>query len=226
MVTVPDPKPKLMVIGDSLAQGCRSLSITRTLCEQSWPARLARVLGWTFTTPDLPRPILFDLEAEVRRVDTLTLSVEQCRIQGFTGRLRANLAEWLAGGGESASASFDNLALAGAKIHDLYTRTASSSSARIAELTPEGAATAVPIKGVGDLHISINGRFTLNPSQNPAFDNFSALDWVRERKPELLVVQIGHNHGLYEVGSRAVAVEIDQEDTGHGTYWAQWTRLA
>jgi hypothetical protein len=33
---VPRPRPKMMVIGDSLAQGCRSLSVTgscRTVCE-------------------------------------------------------------------------------------------------------------------------------------------------------------------------------------------------
>jgi hypothetical protein len=35
---------------------------------------------------------------------------------------------------------------------------------------------------LGDLHLAINGRFTLNPSQGPAFHDFTPLAWVRARK--------------------------------------------
>ena len=114
-------RPKLMVIGDSLAQGCRSLSVNADLCAQSWPARVAKVQGWPFISPDFPRPILFDVEAEVRRLDTLTISIDQLRFEGIEGRIRDNLRDWLVNARESSFNSFDNLGLAGAKIYDLYT---------------------------------------------------------------------------------------------------------
>ena len=84
----------------------------------------------------------------------------------------------------------------------------------------------MPLTSVGDLHVAVNARFTLNPRRDPAFDGFTPLDWVRERKPETVIVQIGHNHGLYEVGSRAVAVPIDGAHPTQGTFWDQWARLA
>ena len=43
----------------------------------TWAARVAEEQGWDFIPPDFPRPILFDLEQEVRRLDTLTLSVDE-----------------------------------------------------------------------------------------------------------------------------------------------------
>jgi hypothetical protein len=44
----------VMVIGDSLAQGCRSLSVTSAFCAQSWGARIARANNWTFVPPTIP----------------------------------------------------------------------------------------------------------------------------------------------------------------------------
>jgi hypothetical protein len=66
-----------MSIGDSLAQGCRSLTVKESFCEQSWPARVAEAQKWEFVTPDFPRPVLFDLEEEIRRLDTLSISIER-----------------------------------------------------------------------------------------------------------------------------------------------------
>src|SRR3712207_1435363 len=108
MPDVTRPNPELMVIGDSLAQGCRSMTVSKALCDQSWPARVAQEQGWEFITPDFPRPVLFDLEEEVRRLDTLTLSVEGFRFQGITDRIRANLDVWLTNSRESAFTCFDN----------------------------------------------------------------------------------------------------------------------
>jgi hypothetical protein len=215
-----------MVIGDSLAQGCRSLTVTADYCAAGWPAQLARSQGWPFVTPDFPRPVLFDLEAEVRRLDTLTLSVQQFRFSGFETRFRQNLGEWLVGAVESAQPCFDNLALSGALVNDVYTRSAQSSAAELAALTPNGATSALALSKIGDLHLAIDGAFVLNPSHDPAFAGFTPLDWVRARVPEVLVVQHGHNHGLYRVGSDAVAVPVDQGDSDHGSYWTQWGEVA
>jgi hypothetical protein len=63
-----------MVIGDSLAQGCRSLSIKADYCAQSWAARIAGAQKWEFIAPDFPREVLFDLEHEIRLLDTLSLT--------------------------------------------------------------------------------------------------------------------------------------------------------
>jgi hypothetical protein len=228
MSDVPRPNPELMIIGDSLAQGCRSLTVNQAYCQQSWAARIAEERDWDFVTPDFPRPILFDLEDEVRRLDTLTLSVANFRFEGIAGRIRDNLREWLANAQESGFPCFDNLGISGALIYDLYTCSAASCAAKIAELTPQGAATPLHLASIGDLHFAINGRFTLNPSQDPAFDGFTPLDWVRARRPQRLLVQIGHNHGLYQIGSEAQDVPFDQPggDGLHGDYWVQWQTLA
>lgn len=215
-----------MVIGDSLAQGCRSMTVNATYCAQSWGARVARAQGWEFVTPDFPRPVLFDLEQEIRRIDTLGVTLEGLRFHGFVDRLLGNLRDWLVNARESAFDCFDNLAVSGAAVYDLYTRTAATSAAEVAALTPNGASALLPLSAYGDLHIAINGRFTLNPSQDPAFDGFTMLDWVRAREPETLLVQIGHNHGLYTIGSEAKDVSFTQGDAAHGDYFAQWGRLA
>ncbi|HZU38207.1 MAG TPA: hypothetical protein VFA18_19950, partial [Gemmataceae bacterium] len=105
---------------------------------------------------------------------------------------------------------------------------AATSAAEIAALTPQGASTVLPLDQVGDLHLAINGRFTLNPSQDPAFNDFTPLEWVRARRPRRLLVQVGHNHGLYQIGEQAEDVPFDQPggDGSHGDYWSQWQTLA
>src|SRR5260370_7213508 len=115
-----------MIIGDSLAQGCRSLTVNPTFCAQSWAARIAQEQGWDFITPDFPRPILFDLEEEIRRLNTLTLSVEGFRFDGIEGRIRANLQKWLNNAQASSFTCFDNLVLSGPPLHNLYTPTSPS----------------------------------------------------------------------------------------------------
>ena len=112
--------PELMVIGDSLSQGCRSLSVTRPFCQQSWPARVAKCQGWNFLVPDFPRPILFDLEEEVRQLgDLVQISPKDIRFQGLLGRFFTNLRAWLANKVESKLTCFDNLGLAGCQPYDL-----------------------------------------------------------------------------------------------------------
>ncbi|MBO0698256.1 MAG: hypothetical protein J2P46_07675 [Zavarzinella sp.] len=194
MPVAPRQCPEMTVIGDSLAQGYRSFTARADVCAQGWPTGVAQAQGWEFATPDYPRPALFDLEAEVRRLDTLTVSVEQLRFEGFGDRFRRNLREGLRAGVESAARCFDNVALSGALVHDPFTGMAATSAADVAALTPDGAATQVPLARIGDLHIAIDGRFVLNPSFDPAFAGFTQLDWVRERRPELLVVEIGTGH--------------------------------
>ena len=89
-------RPELMIIGDSLAQGCRSLSVQVGFCQQSWAARIATAQGWNFRTPDFPRPILFDLEQEIRLLgDVVQLAPADIRFKGMIGRFLQNLRAWL-----------------------------------------------------------------------------------------------------------------------------------
>ncbi len=230
------PPAELMVIGDSLAQGCRSLTVKREFCAQSWAARIAQCQGWRFITPDFPIPVLFDLEQEIRQLDTGTIRFKELRFNGLFDRVRDNLSAWLANTPTSAFACFDNLALSGCLIDDLYTRTVRSSAEEVARLAPEGATLDVVqnlLGGtLGSLHLAINARFTLNPSRNPEFDNLTPLDWVTRRKPGILLVQVGHNHGLYRIGSEAVATAppgdtfTEPGGPGHRPYFEQWAQLA
>jgi hypothetical protein len=120
-----------MVICDSLAQGCRSLSVKADYCAQSWPARIAAAQKWEFITPDFSREVLFDLEKEIRLLDTLSVSLDKLTFSNAVSRIQANLRAWLdecrSDGkrallqpGGSQHLCFDNLGLTGAAIYDLY----------------------------------------------------------------------------------------------------------
>jgi len=225
------PPAGLMIIGDSLAQGCRSLTVKRDFCTQSWAARIAQTQGWVFNTPDFPIPVLFDLEQEVRVLNTSIISIEHLRFEGFFGRVRDNLNTWLTNASESAFTCFDNLGLSGCLIDDLYTRTARTSAEELAELAPHGASLDVLDNLVdqkfASLHLAINSRFTLNPSQDPELNDLTQLDWVEKRRPKILLVQVGHNHGLYSIGADAQDGSFTQSGgTGHAEYFDQWGELA
>ena len=146
-----------MIIGDSLAQGCQSLTVKGrdswcSVAGESAPAHT----GWRFITPDFPIPVLFDLEDEINRSANRHALIPARRFEGFFGRLRENLIAWLTGTQTSSFACFDNLGLSGCTIDDLYTRTARSSAAEIASLAPAGASidllTDFGGGRIGDLH--------------------------------------------------------------------------
>ena len=126
--------PELMVIGDSLAQGCRSLSVSQEFCCQSYGARISSTLGWPFVAPDHPRPVCFDAEALIRKsgliVDLLSAFII---ISKLKKTVKKNLKSWqndLARGEPlSKHLCFDNIGIAGTKIPDLMQRSAASSIA-------------------------------------------------------------------------------------------------
>ncbi len=210
-----------MVIGDSLSQGCRSLTINKTFCSQSYGSRIAKIGGFNFQTPDFPRAVLFDLEEEIRNVDFgFGLLTPLVVFEGFMDRLRSNLDLWIGNQVESSFTYFDNLGLAGCLVGDLLDRTASSSDAQVKSLVPS-ASSDIPLSKVGDLHLAINARFTLNPSQDPAYANLSPMGWVAMRQPKRLIVHVGHNHGLYSVGGDGLDVSVTQ-----GSFWQDFGRLA
>jgi hypothetical protein len=82
----------------------------------------------------------------------------------------------------------------------------------------------------------VNGWFTLNPSHNPEWKDFTPLEWVAKRQPKRLMVQIGHNHGLFQFGFEAQyegdpATGFTQKGTSPDQqppddYWTQWEKVA
>ncbi|NQD92729.1 hypothetical protein HP532_08705 [Pseudomonas sp. CrR25] len=219
--------PKLMAIGDSLPQGCRSLTVKAEYCAQSWPARIAAEQGWNFVSPDHPRPVLFDLEEELRRLDPVLLSPKTLALAaGLPIRLTANLKQWLTQASGSRNQSFDNLAIAGSEVHDLYSRTAKRYESDIRDRAQGNLLE--HLENLPGLHIAINGKYVLNPQNHPDFDDFSPLDWVEARQPEILLVQSGHNHGLFEFGFQGkpglgITRGVDPEGRG---YFEQWEQVA
>src|SRR5688572_277436 len=93
---------------------------------------------------------------------------------GFVGGLRSNLAAWLRNDRESASPCFDNLAVAGDLVFDLYRQTAATAQKAIDAATANGTGLFdIAHMDIAALHIAINARFVLNPSQDPAFVDFT-----------------------------------------------------
>lgn len=219
--------PKLMAIGDSLPQGCRSLTVKAEYCVQSWPARVAAEQGWSFVSPDHPRPVLFDLEEELRRLDPVLLSPKTLALAaGLPVRLTDNLKQWRTQASRSRNQSFDNLAIAGSEVHDLYSRTARRYESDIRDRTQGNILE--HLDNIPGLHVAINGKYVLNPQNHPDFDDFSPLDWIEARQPEILLVQSGHNHGLFEFGFQGkpgLGITRGEDPEGRA-YFEQWEVVA
>ncbi|MBK1732684.1 SGNH/GDSL hydrolase family protein [Thiococcus pfennigii] len=227
MSDIPNPNPELMVIGDSLAQGCRTLSVSDELCAQSYACLIARAQGWAFRHPRLPRPVLFDLEREIRDLSLLGVA-------GGLRRLRDNLAGWrqdLAGRGPGdLPAAFDNLAIAGVTIDEMNDLTAGEARTRLQdELFPK--MIGQPIRElfpfVDEAHLAINTAFVLNPTGAPEWAGLTQLGWVERRRPRRLIAHFGHNDGLYPVGADADTRPFDTRyDATLAAYEATLDRLA
>ncbi|QVM93771.1 hypothetical protein JYG34_12440 [Pseudomonas entomophila] len=216
--------PKLMVVGDSLPQGCRSLTVRASLCAQSWPARLAAAQGWDFVPPDHPWEVLFDLEQEIRRLNPILVAPSALSLVGLPDRILDNLNLWVAATPNSLHQSFDNLAIAGSEVHHMYSGSWNTFFRQVqAHLRTDLAA---QLDHFSDLHIAINGQYVLNPQKVADFDDFSPLDWVERRQPEMLVVHSGHNHGLFKFGFLGKNQSITQGEHNGRNYFQQWQEVA
>jgi hypothetical protein len=223
-MAIPRLNPKLMAIGDSLPQGCRHLSVKASFCAQSWPRRIAQAQGWDFVVPDHPQEVLFDLEREVRLLNPAFLSPANLAFLGLPGRILENFRAWQKQPGGSRFECFDNVAVAGARVSDLYSLTSGNCDLIIKELTPRGEVDV--LQHIERLHLPINARFVLNPQQKAEYMGFTPLDWVEKRQPEILLVQCGHNHGLFGFGFEAKdQSSITQGDHNGLDYWAQWRKV-
>lgn len=189
-----------MVIGDSLAQGTSTLSVTPFTTANCYSSILSKVRGWNFKPAELPRPIVFDLESEiVERLKNLT-------ILGIFDRIRNNLKQWkaqLSGPRKNAPSYFDNLAIAGHSIDEMAQSTAATALNGIDDLfhQAENGSLIDLFNAALPLHLKINTSFVYNPSGSADYQNWTSLHWVHARCPKNLIVHFGHNDGLYKFGS-------------------------
>ena len=72
-MSIPRRRPELMVVGDSVAQGIRFLSISHEFASYAYPKLIADCQGRDFRVSDVPRPVLIDLEDEARQLRVLSL---------------------------------------------------------------------------------------------------------------------------------------------------------
>ncbi|MEQ9059874.1 MAG: hypothetical protein RLW61_10680 [Gammaproteobacteria bacterium] len=207
--------PELMVIGDSLAQGVRSLSMTAKNASQSYASIIARSQGWEFITPDFERPVIFDLEQELQRLGSGFVMV------GAIPRLRKNVNEWFReltdGTARSDHEVFDSIAIGGLTNSEFEHYSAANQIDVIKNLAPlvRDAGISEFGKLLSALHLAINTAFTYNPSAKAAWNSMTQLNWVEKRKPRRLIAHFGHNDGLYEVGSEARVKDLK---TAWGSY--------
>lgn len=215
----PFKNPELMIIGDSLAQGCRSLSVTPNFCAESYGAIIAREQGWEFNVPAFPRAVLFDLEEIIFKYLNWGFLISWPIL---FRRIQKNLDEWtdhfLSPGGDFPEWC-DNLAVAGATLEDIGAdpdpaRHFSWNRSRAIVEQHQGASLKDLVLGQKDalatMHLGINSGFLLNPCGLKKYAHWTVLDWVRARRPKRLIVHMGHNNGLYPIGSNAVFTDLRQ----------------
>jgi len=189
-------RPEAMAIGDSIFNGVRSATINGGMARWSPPAQLARDRGWPMRLPDYRRPVLFDLEREVR---------EGVDLKRLRDRILENADRWIEERGEwSAQTFFDNVSIAGAVYGDLHDATAGHARAQIPFLLERlRNSRDLDFAAAAQLWFFLNMAFLLNPSGHPELDDLTPLEQVASRKPKRLFINIGSNEGLFRIGITA-----------------------
>jgi hypothetical protein len=224
-----------MAIGDSLLNGMRSYTINQSFAAASIPARLGDALGdmagfSRFRPTTYPEPVLIDIEATVAAATSSCLSLTAlselaAHIPTIKRSVRVNGRNWFGRFRAPAALSnhqpcFDNIAIAGARIEDVFEITHKQVLARITAMEavvnkvddplswsgdwPVGDPYRGPGKiwGMGDVHIAINSRHLRDPANLGGLDGMTVLDMVAARQPKVLLIDLGPNHGIVDVVMR------------------------
>ena len=205
-----------MTIGDSLAQGTQSLSVTPETTASSISARICNFKKWSYQNYEASIPILFDLEEDLfRKAGILTLPLVLVELVAFFSRIGRNMDQWhdrffaSSGIGPNTPEYLDNIAVAGSVVPNLLGTTAEGARNRFAEIYKEINDSTGTIKiddllpQIPELHECINYGYVLNPANKRNHNDRTPLDYVALREPENLVVSIGPNHGLFRMGFEA-----------------------
>lgn len=211
-------RPIMMAIGDSLFQGVRSLTMAKDMIALAPPTQIASAIGAkSFVAPDYPFEIGWNAEDIMRNPFPLVFESFQ-----FSSNLMANLIRWNHLGSFrpyeywSRHEAFDNIAVGGASIEDLWLQTAEKADARLMEkltkVPPGGSAVisafdAPPVQGPGrpflfnefvEIWSDLNTSLTLNPRRRDEQRGKSQLRQALDRKPSILLINIGSNNGLFK----------------------------
>lgn len=202
--------PDIMAIGDSMYQGIHSMSMPPWMAAQSAPAQVARALGMKMVVPDLSHPLLWDIVTELRNggiVDIATRLLDICK---------QNLRHWQPDQPWSEHEAFDNVAIGGAAIEDLWTATYDSKwqdFIRLSEAVRNDALSfPSDARKLVDLWLALSTCYTLNPQHRDEQRHTSQLDQAIQRAPRILLINIGSNEGLFEacfMGEISFATEAD-----------------
>jgi len=232
------PRPALMAVGDSLVNGMRAYSITDQMAKTSTPARLGASLlpadGFAaFRAADYPEPLLFDLEAlaaQARLFNPLLLVLVNA-----LDDIHGNALRWMRQTHAAPDApAFDNLGLSGAVAEDVFDLTLGEVRDRLAAMAPVLEKTPFLTKwkgevpggkpwGLGELHIALNQRHLMDPARLGGLDGFTIMDLVAARKPRVLLVGLGPNHGLITITASGAH---DSGLEGLRAYAKDWERHA
>lgn len=247
------PRPALMAIGDSLLNGMRSYSIDDARAAASIPAYLGASLhpgrgDAPFQPARYPAPILIDVEAQMDEYTTIpNPQAALLEVLNNFGQIKADIVkngrDWLnrfaSQPAPPGPVVFDNLAIAGAMIPDAFEVTQAQLEARIQAMGAVVRHEADPLRwfgawpagdpntsgqwGVGDLHISFNARHLRNPGNRDGLGSMTVLDMVGARRPRMLLVDMGANHGLVDVVMRGKG---DRGMNGLRAFAAAWPPCA
>lgn len=202
--------PAMMAIGDSLYNGMRSATVNAEFASVAVPALAARVAfpGQSFRAPQYPEVLLAHIEDRIRDMGLFNL------LHGI-GKLKAevlaNATRWIDGQNvlPAEHLTWDNLSIAGAELPDLMERDFAFWDGIVDELRPIVASQDINaiFSRALDLHMSLNGRFVLNPNHRAELANMRPIDLVNLRQPKVLLVNIGANHGLIDITAQGSEAE-------------------
>ncbi|MEM7506414.1 MAG: hypothetical protein AAF415_06690 [Pseudomonadota bacterium] len=194
--------PAVMAIGDSLYNGMRSATINAHFASLAVPALAARVAfpDHGFRAPKYPEVLLVEIEDRVRDMGLFNLLHG---IEKLKAEVLANATRWIDGQNilPFEHLAWDNIAISGAELPDLMERDFAYWDGIVDQLRPivaSGDVGAIFGRAL-DLHMSLNGRFLLNPNHRAEMSNMRPVDLVNLRKPKVLLVNIGANHGLIDI---------------------------
>lgn len=191
-------QPDIMAIGDSMYQGIRSLSFLPSMVQHSAPKQVADALGMTMVVPDLQRPMLFDLEQEIRDGGLLHL------VESIRNTCLQELPHWPVNQPWSQHEAFDNIAVGGATINSMLNDTDASHRNDFMKLSATLGQAGLSIKQlastIGSLWFALNNCYTLNPRHRDEQVDKSQVQQVEDRLPRILLINIGSNEGVFKAG--------------------------
>jgi len=211
-----------MVMGDSLGQGCRNLSVTALNCSQCYASIIASEMNWPLRVPAYPQPVLFDLLELISEIDIDIPIV----IPNLLIKLRENIEFWNSSDWmRPLGTVHDNIAITGAVYEDLFVNTAADFRDRIKKLAAmpleQLLTNSAPGTKLTDLHLAITGMYALNPEGDHATDpnawSNTAFKIINARRPQNLFVDIGHNgtdSHFFGSGSDAIPLRHPGPDYG------------